>query len=87
MEFCGTQNIIYPYRAASVANVNAGRLNRRSNEMGTCPKCGERIDQVIGEIITIWKGAAEYVGTALRCPRDECAAILAIDTTSAVPED
>lgn len=55
--------------------------------MGTCPKCGERIDEVVGEIIIIHKGAAEYVGTALRCPRDECAVIITIDTVSAVPND
>jgi hypothetical protein len=55
--------------------------------MGTCPKCGTRIDEMVAEIITIHCGAAEYVGTAFRCPRDECAAIIAIDAASQMPAD
>jgi hypothetical protein len=36
--------------------------------MGSCPKCGERIDEVIAEPIAIMRGAMEYVGTAFPLP-------------------
>jgi hypothetical protein len=48
--------------------------------MGTCPKCGKHIDEVVLEPLQVQSASDEdEVAWAYRCPDDNCAAILGFD--------
>jgi hypothetical protein len=47
--------------------------------VGPCPKCGNRIEDIVAEPITIHLGVEEKAGLAYRRPDNKCAAIISVE--------